>query len=78
MIRVRSANSTGAAHSAAEYARLKDFYRQAEKYGTGGIKQLENGRYRFYGELKPAKVPGEMVGRIKVREWDPVTGNMRT
>jgi hypothetical protein len=75
---VRSANPTGSAHSAAEYARLKDFYRQAEEYGAGGVRQLESGRFRFYGELDPADVPGEMLGRIKVREWDPLTGNKRT
>jgi len=76
--RVRSANPTGPAHSAAEYGRLTEFYRQAEEYGTGGISQLENGRFRFYGELDPADVPGKMVGRVKVREWDPATGNQRT
>jgi hypothetical protein len=75
---VRSANPSGRAHSAAEYARLKDFYRQAEEYGAGGIKRLENGRFRFYGEMKPARTPGEMAGLTKVREWDPVTGNTRT
>ncbi len=69
---------TNGAESAAQYARLKQFYGQAEEYGAAGIKQLENGRFRFYGELDPADVPGEMVGRVKVREWDPVTGNKRT
>lgn len=70
--------TTSGVESAAQYARLKEFYRQAEEYGSAGIRQLENGRYRFYGELTPARTPGEMAGLRKVREWDPSTGNSRT
>jgi filamentous hemagglutinin len=42
------------------------------------MRQLENGRFRFYGELKPAGTPGEMAGARLVREWDPATGATRT
>jgi hypothetical protein len=73
-----SSAPTGPAHNAANYARLREFYRQAEQYGQGGYRVLENGRYRFYGELKPARTAGEMQGARLVREWDPVTGNTRT
>ncbi|GAA3604318.1 hypothetical protein GCM10022419_106280 [Nonomuraea rosea] len=51
---------------------------QLEKYGKAGHKQLKNGRIRYYGEVKPAKKAGEMVGRRTVREWDPSTGAKRT
>jgi hypothetical protein len=70
--------ATGPAHNAANYARLREFCRQAEQYGQGGYRVLENGRYRFYGELTPARTAGEMQGARLVREWDPVTGNTRT
>lgn len=33
---------------------------------------------RFYGELTPAKTPGEMAGARLVREWNPATGAQRT
>jgi RHS repeat-associated protein len=74
---VSGPRSTGA-ESAAQYAKLKDLYRQAEVYGAGGVKQLENGRYRFYSPLKPADNVGEMAGRSFVREWDPATGAKRS
>jgi len=66
------------AESAAQYARLKEFYRQSIEYGPAGVRQLESGRYRFYGELTPPHTPGEMAGARKVREWNPSTGNNRT
>ncbi|WP_284085043.1 hypothetical protein [Acinetobacter haemolyticus] len=31
-------------------ANLKDHLHQTEKYGQGGVKQLENGKIRYYGE----------------------------
>lgn len=55
----------------------KKYYKQAEKYGTGSIKELQNGRFRFYEELKPARTQGEMAGARHVREWDPYTGYKR-
>ena len=66
------------AESAVQYARLKEFYRQAETYGSGGIRQLENGRYRLYGDLRAPRTPGEMIGQRTVREWNPASGNTRT
>ena len=56
---------------------MKEYYRQAEKYGTGSIKELENGRFRFYEEIKPARTKGEMAGARHVREWDPYSGLKR-
>lgn len=61
----------------ANAAQLQDFYSQAQKYGKGGYKELATGRFRFYGEITPARNPGEMIGRRLVREWDPVTGAKR-
>ncbi|MFF9819668.1 DUF6531 domain-containing protein [Streptomyces sp. NPDC014006] len=61
----------------ANAAQLQDFYEQAQKYGKGGYKELANGRFRFYGEISPARNPGEMIGRRLVREWDPATGAKR-
>ncbi|WP_336804163.1 VENN motif pre-toxin domain-containing protein [Erwinia aphidicola] len=58
--------------------KLNDYYRQAEKYGQGGVKELEDGRFRFYGTLTPAKTSGEMTGARLVREWDPKSGQTRT
>jgi filamentous hemagglutinin len=59
-------------------AKLKEFYSQAEKYGTGSIKELESGKFRFYGDVKAAAKEGEMAGARLVREWDPATGATRT
>lgn len=42
------------------------------------MKELQNGKTRYYGETIPAKTQGEMAGRRTVREWDPATGNKRT
>ncbi|MCQ4083999.1 type IV secretion protein Rhs [Streptomyces sp. RB6PN25] len=67
----------GACPRTASAAQLQDFYQQAEKYGKGGIRDLESGRIRFYGEVSLARNPGEMIGRRLVREWDPMTGNKR-
>ncbi|MFC8597676.1 polymorphic toxin-type HINT domain-containing protein [Isoptericola sp. NPDC057191] len=53
------------------------FAKQLKKYGRDGFKQLENGRFRFYGRVTPATNPGEMIGRRLVREWDPGTGAKR-
>ncbi|WP_404385022.1 hypothetical protein LL946_04030 [Knoellia locipacati] len=51
---------------------------QVEKYGAGGVKELESGRIRYYGEAIQAAKPGEMVGRRLVREWDPTKDFTRT
>ena len=55
-----------------------EYNRQAKKYGKGGIKDLGDGRVRFYGEIKPASKPGEMAGARLVREWNTITGTKRT
>jgi RHS repeat-associated protein len=66
------------AESAAAGARLRDHLRQLERYGKTGVRELENGKIRYYGFFEPASKPGEMTGRRLVREWDPVTGADRT
>jgi hypothetical protein len=68
----------GGAASSLNAARLTDHLYQLERYGPSGFKQLQNGRYRYYGEIKPAHTPGSMVGRRLVREWDPATGATRS
>lgn len=65
------------ADNIADASRLKEFYRQAEKYGTESTKELENGRFRFYEKIKPARTKGEMAGARHVREWDPYSGLKR-
>ena len=67
--------STG---NAADGARLSQHYLQREKYGQGGYRVLENDRYRYYGEIKPARTSGQMQGARLVREWNPATGSTRT
>lgn len=59
-------------------AQLAEHLRQLEKYGAQGFKALGNGRFRYYGNVTPAKRRGEMAGARLVREWDPKTGNSRT
>ncbi|WYU49949.1 T7SS effector LXG polymorphic toxin [Bacillus sp. FSL K6-0047] len=66
------------AHSAAQYDRLRTHYYQGEKYGKAEIRELPDGRYRYYRPITPPKKPGEMAGRRVVREWDPATGRKRT
>ncbi len=84
MIGVKSAitapNSVvgNAAHSAANGAKLNQHLFNSQKYGSAGFKELQNGRIRYFGELTPAGKPGTIVGRRKVYEWDPSTGNTRT
>lgn len=67
----KSSGNYSGADNIADAARLKEYYKQAEKYGTGSIKELQNGRFRFYEELKPARTQGEMAGARHVREWVP-------
>ena len=55
----------------------RKFLDQAAKYGKGGVRELADGRVRFYGEIAEARTPGEMVGRRLVREWNPDTGAAR-
>ncbi|KVV12131.1 MULTISPECIES: PAAR domain-containing protein [unclassified Pseudomonas] len=66
------------ARSAMNAQKLKTYYTQAERYGKGGTKELQNGRYRFYSTVTPSRNPGQMQGARFVREWDPSTGNKRS
>lgn len=59
-------------------ANLKDHLRQTEKYGQGGIKELEDGKIRYYGESIAPRKSVEMISWRTVREWNPATGNKRT
>jgi len=59
-------------------ARLNRYLYQLEKYGEEGVRQLENGRFRFYGSLRPSTNLGETIGQRTVREWNPATGGART
>lgn len=51
---------------------------QMKKYGSQGYCQLQNNKIRYYGELKAPMKEGEMIGRRRVREWDPETRLKRT
>lgn len=73
-----AANTASGAESALSGALLRTHLRQLEKYGQGGFRELESGRFRYYGNLSPAAKEGEMAGRRLVREWDPATGYTRT
>lgn len=42
------------------------------------MRELADGRVRYYGQLKSATKPGEIVGSRLVREWNPATGATRT
>ncbi|XTP08753.1 RHS repeat-associated core domain-containing protein [Streptomyces albus subsp. chlorinus] len=67
----------GGAANAAHAAKLKNYYSQAAKYGKGSHRELPDGRYRFYGDVKEAQKPGVIAGRRLVREWDPDSGRTR-
>jgi hypothetical protein len=66
------------ASSALQGAQLSRHLAQLEKYGKAGFKELQNGRIRYFGELKTAAKQGEMAGRRLVREWNPATNATRT
>ena len=57
---------------------LNQHLRHLERYGSAGMRELENGRIRYYGDMVPASTSGTMSGRRLVREWNPSTGNSRT
>ena len=73
-----AAKSATGAESALSGSLLRNDLRQLQKYGQGGVRELESGRLRYYGNLTPAAKQGEMAGRRLVREWDPGTGATRT
>ena len=58
-------------------AQLDQHLHQVKEYGRAGHRELESGRIRYYGEISPARVEGEMAGRRMVREWDPESGAKR-
>lgn len=60
----------GGAASARHAADLSKHLGYAEKYGKGGVKELENGRIRYYGEVQPAN---KVAGR-----WSDVVTCMST
>ena len=62
---------SGGTANSAQGALLKEHLRQSQKYGKGSIRELSDGRYRYYDKLKPPKKAGEMAGQRKVREWGP-------
>gem|GEM_PF-5156610 len=59
-------------------ANLSKHLKQVEKHGQGGFKELQNGRIRYYGNVKTATKAGEMKGARVVKEWNPANGNTRT
>lgn len=52
--------------------------RQAEKYGKAGLKELDNGNYRFYGEMTHSRTTGEMAGSRLIRYGIQKTGQTRS
>lgn len=70
--------TAGGTANAAQGARLAEHLRLTERYGAGGVRELADGRIRYYGELTQAAKPGEMAGARLVREWSPATGQYRT
>ncbi|MGD8164925.1 hemagglutinin repeat-containing protein [Pantoea sp. FN0307] len=75
---INKASSDISATSSLQGAKLKEYYRQAEKYGQDSVKELNDGRFRFYGTVTAAKTSGEMAGARLVREWNPKSGQTRT
>lgn len=64
------------ASSAKQKEQLGEHLRQQSKYGTPEL--LPDGRWRYKGDVKPARTTGEMSGQRVVREWNPETGQTRT
>jgi hypothetical protein len=71
------AKQSGAAQSAKQAANLSKHLGYIEKYGKGGVKELENGRIRYIGELQLSDKQGEMAGRRYVHEYNPASGQSR-
>ena len=64
--------------SVEQAGRVEEHLRQWKEYGQGGYRELENGAIRYYGQVRNARTPGEMIGQRTVREWDPLAGTART
>jgi RHS repeat-associated protein len=73
----RAGGGPRAAASAKQAKDLSKHLGYVEKYGKGGVKELENGRIRYYGEIQPADKAGEMAGRRYVHEYDSLSGKSR-
>ncbi len=68
--------STSFARLSSNGARLNQHLTQLEKYGSGGFKTLQNGRFRYYGKTTLNR--GDANSFRMVREWNPATGGKRT
>ncbi len=68
--------STSAARLSSNGAKLNQHLTQLEKYGSGGFKTLQNGRFRYYGKATLNR--GDANSFRMVREWNPATGGKRT
>lgn len=75
---VKQQVKSSGAESSKQASNLKEHMRQTQSYGQGGVKELQNGKTRYYGEVKSANKEGEMAGRRTVREWNPMTNQKRT
>jgi RHS repeat-associated protein len=73
----RNTPSTSGANNAKQGNDLKRHLGYSEKYGQGGVRELPDGRFRYYGNVDSARTPGDMAGRRYVHEFDPATGNSR-
>ncbi|MGE3432836.1 MAG: RHS repeat-associated core domain-containing protein [Ramlibacter sp.] len=73
----RKMGAKGGPASAKQSADLSKHLGYTEKYGKGGVKEMENGRVRYYGEVQAANKTGEMAGRRYVHEFNPATGRSR-
>jgi len=74
----RAEQGNAPATSARQAAMLREHLRLTAKYGKCGVRRLQSGRIRYYGEVTPARDAGTMAGRRMVREWDPATDSDRT
>jgi RHS repeat-associated protein len=76
---VRSANTTSASSANARAAlnsklgALEKAQREAVR-----VRQLPDGRFRYYNGERPATTPGPTRGNAYVTEWDPATGRVRS
>ncbi|HRD54962.1 MAG TPA: RHS repeat-associated core domain-containing protein, partial [Parachlamydiaceae bacterium] len=64
-------------YSSTQGALLKQHLKYLEEYGKVSVKLLKNGRYRYYGNCRAARVLGEMKGMRYVHEFNPLTGKSR-
>ena len=65
------------AQSSKNAADLKKHLGYIQKYGTEGVKELANGRIRYYGSLVPSRNHGTIAGCRYVHEFNPAFGRSR-